>query len=43
MKVEENWEGLELNGTRQLLFPADNVDILDENINTVKKLTQAVL
>jgi hypothetical protein len=42
-KVQENQVGLKLNGTHQLLAYADDVNLLGDNIHTVKKNTETLI
>jgi hypothetical protein len=41
-KVQENQVGLKSNGTYQLLIYADDVNLLVDNIDTIKKNTQTL-
>jgi hypothetical protein len=42
-KVQENQMGQKLNGAHQLLSYADDVNLLGDNINTMKKRTGTVM
>jgi hypothetical protein len=42
-KVQENQVGMELNGTRQLLVYAGDVNLLDSSINTIKENPKTIL
>jgi hypothetical protein len=43
IKMSENQVGLKLNGTYQLFFYADDVNLLGANIDTIKKNTQSLI
>jgi hypothetical protein len=42
-KLQENQVGLKLNGAHQLLTYADDVNILRDNIDTIKKNTESLI
>jgi hypothetical protein len=42
-KVQENQVGLELNGTHQLLFHADDVNLLGDSVNTIRGNSETLL
>jgi hypothetical protein len=42
-KIQVNQIGLKLNGTHQLLAYADDVNVLGDNIDTIKKNTETLI
>jgi hypothetical protein len=42
-KIQENQKGLKLNGTYQLLFYDDNINILGKNTNTTNRNIETIL
>jgi hypothetical protein len=42
-KLQENQVGLEMNGTQQLLVYADNINLLEHSINTIKVNRETLL
>jgi hypothetical protein len=42
-KVQENQVGLKLNGRHQLLAYADDVNLLEDNIDTINKNTETLI
>jgi hypothetical protein len=42
-KVQENRVGVKLNGTHQLLVYADDVNLLGDNIDIIKKITETLI
>jgi hypothetical protein len=42
-KVQENQVGLKLSGTHQLLVYADDANLLGDNIDAIKKNTEALI
>jgi hypothetical protein len=42
-KVQEKQVGLKLNGTHQLLVYVDNVNLLSDNIDAIKRNTQTLI
>jgi ribosomal protein S2 len=41
--IQENQVGLKLNGTHQLLAYADDVNLLEDNIDTIEKSTETLI